>query len=615
MAREEKGSGGRKGRVSGPKGKSDSSKGKSGWVKPDGTPLRKRKGDYFPDQEINKRKPAQRSKSSFPKSSDDQGTEKGDFNQRQDRENSGSTHKTRPERSDRPVRSGRDDSRSTYKPGNDKTDRPIRSGRDDSRATYKPRPERDDRPERSERDDSRATYKPRPESDRTERPGRDDSRSSYKPRPERSDRHESSGRDDSRNTNKPETDRTDRPLRSDRSAKPERSGRPGRAGRDAARSEYRGRPDIAPRGDRPERPARDAARDDEKSGADRPSREDRSDKPVRKGSYAEYKSRSGKEDRNSNEDKEPGSSSGPKRDDNRTAYSKKPFEKKREKYADRDHSKEMRGRFDTKTGDKAPKRRESYKKKIADGNNDSEEIQGAVRLNKFIANAGICSRREADDLITAGVIAVNGVVITELGTKVLPGDEVKFNDQTLRTERLVYVLLNKPKDYITTTEDPEERKTVMNLVHDACKERIFPVGRLDRNTTGLLLITNDGELTKRLTHPSGNIKKIYQVELDSNLTQDDMIRAAEGVELEDGPASVDEIHYESPTEKNIIGVELHSGRNRVVRRIFESMDYKVRKLDRVYFAGLTKKDLPRGRWRYLTEMEVNMLKMLTGKKK
>jgi 23S rRNA pseudouridine2605 synthase len=240
------------------------------------------------------------------------------------------------------------------------------------------------------------------------------------------------------------------------------------------------------------------------------------------------------------------------------------------------------------------------------------DADGAIRLNRFIANAGICSRREADELIEAGVIAINGQVVTELGTKVLPGDEVRFHDRVLRTERMVYVLLNKPKDYITTTDDPDDRKTVMNLVHDACKERIFPVGRLDRNTTGLLLLTNDGDLTKKLTHPSSNIAKVYQVELDKNLTLADMKTASEGVELEDGVVAFDNIEYASPDDKKIVGVELHSGKNRIVRRIFEELGYDVKKLDRTIFAGLTKKDLPRGRWRFLTELEVSGLKMLKG---
>ncbi|HEX5002935.1 MAG TPA: pseudouridine synthase [Bacteroidia bacterium] len=240
---------------------------------------------------------------------------------------------------------------------------------------------------------------------------------------------------------------------------------------------------------------------------------------------------------------------------------------------------------------------------------------GEKRLNKFIANTGLCSRREADELIEAGVISVNGEVVTTLGTKVKPGDDVRYNGEPLRTERHVYVLLNKPKDFITTTDDPGERKTVMNLVEDACKERIYPVGRLDRNTTGLLLLTNDGELTKKLTHPSYNIKKVYQVELDRNLTAADMNAISEGVELEDGLAVVDEIAYILPDDKKQIGVELHSGRNRIVRRIFESLGYQVKKLDRTVFAGLTKKDLPRGRWRFLTEMELNMLQMAKAGKR
>ncbi|MBK6641057.1 MAG: pseudouridine synthase [Bacteroidetes bacterium] len=330
----------------------------------------------------------------------------------------------------------------------------------------------------------------------------------------------------------------------------------------------------------------------------------------RTGSYRDYKDK-GRETESG--DREERSSDRPSRPYNATGRSgKKPFEKKRERYADRDHSKEMRGRFDKDRGSKSRSEKPSGARKKSSFTPDDN---GSIRLNRYISNAGICSRREADELIVAGVISINGEIVTELGTKVNAGDVVKYHDQTLKTEKHVYVLLNKPKDYITTTEDPDERKTVMALVHDACKERIFPVGRLDRNTTGLLLLTNDGELTKRLTHPSGEIKKLYQVERDRNLTQGDMLRAAEGVELEDGIASFDEIQYVSTDDKTIIGVELHSGKNRIVRRIFEAMDYKVRKLDRTTFAGLTKKDLPRGRWRFLTEMEVNMLKMLTGKKR
>jgi len=235
---------------------------------------------------------------------------------------------------------------------------------------------------------------------------------------------------------------------------------------------------------------------------------------------------------------------------------------------------------------------------------------GLIRLNKYIANSGICSRREADELIKAGVVKVNGVVVTELGTKVSRDDKVQYDDQTIRNERQVYVLLNKPKGYITTTDDPFDRKTVMSLVADACKERIYPVGRLDRNTTGLLMLTNDGDLAKKLTHPKHNVKKIYHVELDKPLKKNDMVKIAQGVELEDGMAMIDEIAYEEGASKREVGIELHLGKNRIVRRIFESLGYEVVKLDRVMFAGLTKKDLPRGKWRFLTEQELNYLRML-----
>ena len=241
---------------------------------------------------------------------------------------------------------------------------------------------------------------------------------------------------------------------------------------------------------------------------------------------------------------------------------------------------------------------------------------GSTRLNKYISNAGICSRREADDMIKAGVISVNGKVITEMGFKVNAGDEVRYNNETLRSEKLVYVLLNKPKDFITTSDDPDNRKTVMSLVSDACKERIYPVGRLDRNTTGLLLFTNDGELARKLTHPSFEVQKIYQVDLDKNLKPYDMDKISEGFNLEDGFVKVDAISYVGiGNDKSVVGVELHSGKNLIVRRMFEALDYKVKKLDRVYFAGLSKKDLPRGRWRFLAELEVASLKMMTGDKK
>ena len=233
-----------------------------------------------------------------------------------------------------------------------------------------------------------------------------------------------------------------------------------------------------------------------------------------------------------------------------------------------------------------------------------------MRLNKFIANSGICSRREADEYITAGLVTVNGNVVTELGVKVRPEeDEVRFNGERLRGEKKVYVLLNKPKDFVTTTSDPHAEKNVMQLIsRDLCPERIFPVGRLDRSTTGVLLLTNDGELAERLTHPSYQKKKIYQVTLDKNVKQEDMNKLVEGVSLEDGPAYADEVAYNGD-DRSVVGIEIHSGRNRIVRRMFEALGYKVRKLDRVYFAGLTKKNLRRGQWRFLSDEEATMLKL------
>ena len=231
-----------------------------------------------------------------------------------------------------------------------------------------------------------------------------------------------------------------------------------------------------------------------------------------------------------------------------------------------------------------------------------------IRLNKFMANAGVCSRREADELIQQGVVKVNGTPVTELGTKITRNDVVEYNDKVVTLESKCYVLLNKPKDCVTTSDDPNGRTTVMDLVKGACTERIYPVGRLDRNTTGVLLLTNDGDLASKLTHPKYVKKKIYQVWTDKPISEEDMQHIADGVELEDGPIHADAISYVSPTDRKQAGIEIHSGRNRVVRRIFESLGYHVVKLDRVYFAGLTKKNLPRGRWRYLTQEEVNFLK-------
>ena len=232
---------------------------------------------------------------------------------------------------------------------------------------------------------------------------------------------------------------------------------------------------------------------------------------------------------------------------------------------------------------------------------------GEIRLNRFIAQSGICSRREADDFIQAGLVTVNGVVVTTLGTKVQPTDEVKFNDSRVEGEKKVYLVLNKPKGYVTSLDDPHADKTVMELVKDACTERIYPVGRLDKNSVGLLLFTNDGDLTRQLTHPSFQKKKIYQVSLDKPLTKADMEQIAQGITLEDGEIYADEIAYVKE-DKTEVGIEIHSGRNRIVRRIFEHLGYAVKKLDRVYYAGLSKKNLKRGQWRFLTREEVQRLK-------
>ena len=242
---------------------------------------------------------------------------------------------------------------------------------------------------------------------------------------------------------------------------------------------------------------------------------------------------------------------------------------------------------------------------------DRPKATGEIRLNKYLADCGICSRREADDLIKAGCVEVNGEVITTMGYKVQTDDKVVYGGQTLNREKLRYILLNKPKGYITTADDPYERDTVMELVKDACTERIFPVGRLDKGTTGLLLFTNDGDLTKKLTHPSSEVPKLYHVTLDKALTKNDMLRIAEGIELDDGPIAADAIAYdEDDDSKKSIGIELHSGRNRIVRRIFEHLGYEVVKLDRVMFAGLDKYRLPRGEWRFLTDLEVMNLKKI-----
>jgi len=239
----------------------------------------------------------------------------------------------------------------------------------------------------------------------------------------------------------------------------------------------------------------------------------------------------------------------------------------------------------------------------------SKKEPGAIRLNRYIANAGLCSRREADTFIATGCVTVNGKIVSEMGYQVLPGESVSFNGRIITAEKKVYVLLNKPKGYVTTLEDPHADKTVMELIANACSERIYPVGRLDKSTTGLLLFTNDGDMTKRLTHPKYNRKKIYHAYLDQKVTKNHLQEIVDGINLEDGFVAADSVSYVTEEDKKQVGIEIHSGKNKIVRRIFEHLGYKVEKLDRVYFCGLTKKDLPRGRWRFLTEEEINLLKM------
>ena len=302
-------------------------------------------------------------------------------------------------------------------------------------------------------------------------------------------------------------------------------------------------------------------------------------------------------------------SSGPRERSGERKFAGKPSEggfKKRADAGDKPYRKTDKPVYDKITRDKdAPvKTLRSRKEKE---NKDS----GLIRLNRYIANAGICSRRKADELIEAGVVSVNGEVVSELGHKIDPiKDEIRYNGELLKREKMVYVLLNKPKDYITTTEDPQERRTVMHLVEKASRERIYPIGRLDRNTTGLLLMTNDGDLADKLSHPRSNITKLYQVELSKALAQGDMNKIQYGLELEDGLIKPDSISYVTGGTKREIGIQIHSGKNRIVRRIFEHLGYEVVKLDRVIYAGLTKKDLTRGRWRYLDEKEIIQLKHL-----
>ena len=452
-------------------------------------------------------------------------------------------------------------------------------------------------------------YKSSDNSDKKRRFSSDEDKSSRTPRK----RFDSDKRDDKPafSKDKPfrkERDNSDRP-RTERNDKPNFSkDKPFRRNSDSSEGNEKSRVN---RGDKPafskDKPFR--RNNDNSEGNDRP-RTTRSDKPFEKDRFSKDKPYKKDRDNSSSE---------------RTPAKKKYFFDSPEdtRYeGKREHPERMKI-YSSDPMDDEPQRtnRSSSKSEREFSVNDdaprkvirkaaTEKVEsGGMRLNRYIALSGVCSRREADVMIQTGAVMVNGVIVTELGTKVNPTDKVNVGGETLKSEKPRYILLNKPKDYITTMYDPQKRNTVMDLLGDACRERIYPVGRLDRNTTGLLLLTNDGDMAKKLTHPKYRVKKIYHVELDKSLAQKDFEAILNGITLEDGAVPVDELAYISPTTKKEVGIEIHVGRNRIVRRLFESLGYDVVKLDRVVFAGLTKKNLPRGKWRFLSEEELNMLKM------
>lgn len=489
----------------------------------------------------------------------------------------GEGKKPRPDDSRKPKRDDEPKARRADKPSPESAPpfdrpergRPAQAGPSDGDKEFKQKPRRDDSSFRSTEDKGRER-KPRREED-TYKPKRSTTRAERvfnKPTLKRSDveRLQSPDYQPTKFERNRHDDAPRREPRTDRDRPGGESERPAR--RDVKSSDaFRSRPEERD-DDRPSR------RDDE-----RPAREERSPRGSRPERKERYNPRV---DRREQAEKEKQASEGESRRVGK--FSRPP-------------------RYDfSEYEDKKPKSRtkEDFKK------NQDDDV---LRLNRYIANAGICSRREADELIASGQITVNGELVTEMGFKVKRSDTVKYGKKLLNPEKLVYLLINKPKDYITTTDDPEERRTIMDLVAGACEQRIYPVGRLDRNTTGLLLLTNDGELAKKLTHPSSNIKKIYQVELDKPMTTEDFEALKEGIELEDGFIKPDDLGIVTP-DAMVVGIEIHSGKNRIVRRIFDHLGYEVQKLDRTLFAGLSKKDLPRGKWRFLGEKEVVRLKFL-----
>ncbi len=464
-------------------------------------------------------------------------------------------------------------------------DRPFRSGERSERSSGD-RPFRSHRPDHFGGDSSRGGF------NRSDRSSGDSDRKPFSSRGDRPNRESGSGERSERSSG-------DRPFRSHRSDHFGGDSSRGGFNRPDRSSGSSDRKPFSSRGDRPDRESGSGERSESPSG-DRPFRSHRPDH------FGGDSSRGGfnRPDRSSgSSDRKPFSSRGDRPD----TESRSGERSERPSFGDRPYKKPSDRSFDSS-------RQKSYDRPGRGGRNSAPKLEPIdetkeIRLNKYISNCGYCSRREADTLITAGAVKVNGEVVMQLGSKVFPTDKVQIGDMSLAREPFRYILLNKPKGYITTSDDPFDRATVMTLVENACRERIYPVGRLDRNTSGLLLFTNDGELAKKLTQPKYGVRKVYHVELDKALTKNDMIAIGEGITLdEDGVIQVDEIAYVNDGKKEI-GLEIHSGQNRVVRRIFESLGYEVVKLDRVIFANLTKKDLPRGRWRPLEQHELNTLKI------
>ncbi|WP_234735115.1 pseudouridine synthase [Tellurirhabdus bombi] len=499
----------------------------------------------------------------------------GDRNERPRGERPSFGNRDERPRGERPPFGDRNERRS---PSSDRPERPFRRDNDSRPSGERRSSERGERPFRRD-DNDRPTFNRRDTGNSRPFDERRSSDRNERPRGERPFRREENNRNGNERSfgerRGPSSDRNERP----KDERPFRRDDNNRYGNERKFDERRG-----PSSDRPSRPERRPFGDRRNTKQDEPAWKE----PERK----IFRWDDNKDDRRDNRERRPSSDASDRE----------------RRFASEDRRADSNRKVPNYDLDRL-KAKVPTNRKTTRNSESEEENDGTIRLNRYIANSGICSRRDADGLIANGEIKVNGNVVTEMGYKVKPSDTVKYGTKALNPEKMMYVLLNKPKDYITTTEDPKERNTVMDLVSSATPYRIYPVGRLDRNTTGLLLITNDGELAEKLTHPSNNIKKVYQVEIDKPITSEHFEQIKEGVELEDGLIKPDDLGLVTP-DAQVIGIEIHSGRNRIVRRIFEHFGYEVTKLDRTVYAGLNKKDLPRGNWRYLTEKEVVRLKYL-----